>query len=94
MISSDFYLKRSIIARKASNNSLSRFGSFFCPLLPLLGCLRVIVIFHLQKFTTLKFCEAPLRAFKAHYSFTELFYFVLLVMLFCVAFPLGWAITR
>eukprot|EP00047_Mylnosiga_fluctuans_P023953 m.149762 g.149762 ORF g.149762 m.149762 type:complete len:898 (+) comp9732_c0_seq11:38-2731(+) len=70
------------------------FGTFFCPLLPLLGMLRVIALFYLERFITLRFCEPPQRAFKAYYSFSELFYAVLLLMLFCVAFPLGYAITR
>lgn len=74
--------------------SIIFFGTFFCPLLPVLGVLRCIVLFYVKRAVTLRFCEPPLRAFKARYSFTELFYGVLLVMLFLTAFPLGYAITR
>eukprot|EP00048_Salpingoeca_helianthica_P006674 m.101392 g.101392 ORF g.101392 m.101392 type:complete len:843 (+) comp14089_c0_seq4:55-2583(+) len=70
------------------------FGTFFCPLLPALGVLRCIISFYIHRFNTLHACQPPLTAFKARYSFTELFFVVMLVMLFLVAFPLGYAITR
>lgn len=74
--------------------SITLFGTFFCPLLPALGVLRCIISFYIHRFNTLHACQPPLTAFKARYSFTELFFVVMLVMLFLVAFPLGYAITR
>jgi len=70
------------------------FGTFYCPLLPLLGALRCIFLFKIKKWSTLKFCEPPVKAFKARFSFSELFYAMMLLMLFLVAFPLGYSITR
>jgi len=70
------------------------FGSFFCPLLPLLGVLRCFLLFYVKKFLTLTLCHPPVRAFRARFSFSELFSTVLLIMLFLMAFPLGYAVTR
>ena len=60
----------------------------------MLGALRCIFLFKIKKWSTLKFCEPPVKAFKARFSFSELFYAMMLLMLFLVAFPLGYSITR
>eukprot|EP00048_Salpingoeca_helianthica_P006676 m.101432 g.101432 ORF g.101432 m.101432 type:complete len:839 (+) comp14089_c0_seq7:137-2653(+) len=76
------------------SQTLVLFGTFFCPLLPLLGILKIGLLFTIKNLMTLHFCQPPIRAFRARHSFTALFYSVLLFMLFVVAFPLGYAITR
>jgi hypothetical protein len=44
------------------------FGSFFCPLLPVAGILRVFVLFYIQKFSTLRFCQPKGTPFQAKHS--------------------------
>eukprot|EP00047_Mylnosiga_fluctuans_P023952 m.149755 g.149755 ORF g.149755 m.149755 type:complete len:145 (+) comp9732_c0_seq10:1927-2361(+) len=48
----------------------------------------------MKKAITLRFCAPPVKAFRAQNSFAGLFFFVLLVMLLLIAFPLGYAITQ
>eukprot|EP00052_Salpingoeca_macrocollata_P022877 m.199889 g.199889 ORF g.199889 m.199889 type:complete len:857 (-) comp21905_c1_seq5:29-2599(-) len=69
------------------------FGAFFCPMMPVLAIFKIILLFYVKEFITVRYCVPPPRAFKARHSFRGLFYFVMLVALLCVAAPLGYIIT-
>eukprot|EP00045_Choanoeca_perplexa_P011029 m.115252 g.115252 ORF g.115252 m.115252 type:complete len:881 (-) comp15486_c0_seq1:97-2739(-) len=69
------------------------FGTFFCPLLPILAAIKHGVLFYLKKFSTLRFCAPPEVAFRATYSLGSVVSFMMLFTLFCIAIPLGYTLT-
>jgi len=69
-----------------------RFGAFYCPMLPVIAVLKLVVLFYVKKYATLRWCSPPERAFKATHSLKGLIYFVMLMALLCVSVPLGYII--
>ncbi|XP_026159193.1 transmembrane channel-like protein 7 [Mastacembelus armatus] len=63
-------------------------GVYYCPVLPLIGTVILVVTFNIKKFTILKCCEAEQRFFRASSS-SVLFHFMLLLGVFMAATTLG-----
>uniref|UniRef100_A0A8C4Z348 Transmembrane channel-like protein n=1 Tax=Gadus morhua TaxID=8049 RepID=A0A8C4Z348_GADMO len=63
-------------------------GVFYCPLLPLLGTVKLVTLFYFKKFKVLRCCAPEQRMFRAASS-SVLFHFMLLLGLFMVAGTLG-----
>ncbi|KAM4750292.1 transmembrane channel-like protein 7 [Anableps anableps] len=62
-------------------------GVYYCPLLPLIGLVTLLVTFYIQKFSVLRCCVAEQRMFRASNS-SVLFHFMLLLgLLMAVAAP-------
>uniref|UniRef100_A0A3B5MHV3 Transmembrane channel-like protein n=1 Tax=Xiphophorus couchianus TaxID=32473 RepID=A0A3B5MHV3_9TELE len=59
-------------------------GVYYCPLLPMIGVVSLLVIFYIQKFDVLQCCEAEQRMFRASSS-SVLFHFMLLLGLLMAA---------
>ncbi|XP_054897485.1 transmembrane channel-like protein 7 [Poeciliopsis prolifica] len=59
-------------------------GVYYCPLLPMIGVVSLLVIFYIQKFNVLQCCEAKQRMFRASNS-SVLFHFMLLLGLLMAA---------
>ncbi|XP_007570216.1 transmembrane channel-like protein 7 [Poecilia latipinna] len=59
-------------------------GVYYCPLLPMIGVVSLLVIFYIQKFGVLRCCEAEQRMFRASSS-SVLFHFMLLLGLVMAA---------
>ncbi|XP_059904325.1 transmembrane channel-like protein 7 isoform X2 [Gadus macrocephalus] len=68
-------------------------GVFYCPLLPLLGTVKLVTLFYFKKFKVLRCCAPEQRMFRAASS-SVLFHFMLLLGLFMVAGTLGLDVTR
>ncbi|XP_061471873.1 transmembrane channel-like protein 8 isoform X2 [Rhineura floridana] len=68
-------------------------GIFFCPLLPLLGCVFTFLIFYIKKYTLLQYCQPSTQLFRASHS-KFLFQIMLLLGLFLAYTPLGYVISR
>ncbi|XP_074485031.1 transmembrane channel-like protein 7 isoform X1 [Sebastes fasciatus] len=70
------------------SQTVSWVGVYYCPLLPLIGTVTLMVNFYIQKFTVLKCCVAEQRMFRASSS-SVLFHFMLLLGLLMAATTLG-----
>ncbi|XP_047434919.1 transmembrane channel-like protein 7 [Mugil cephalus] len=53
-------------------------GVYYCPLLPLIGMVALVITFYLKKFSVLRCCEAEHRVFRGSNS-SVLFHFMLLL---------------
>eukprot|EP00039_Didymoeca_costata_P023989 m.8915 g.8915 ORF g.8915 m.8915 type:complete len:896 (-) comp3972_c0_seq1:136-2823(-) len=69
------------------------FGSFFSPLLPLVGIARCIVLFYVQKWSTMTWCTPKGTPFQAGHSLPWLIWSLLAASLFIVALPLGYLVA-
>ncbi|KAJ7315916.1 hypothetical protein JRQ81_002078 [Phrynocephalus forsythii] len=69
------------------------FGIFFCPLLPLLGCISIFFTFYIKKYTLFQNCQPSTQLFRASRS-KFLFQIMLLLGLFLACSPLSYIITR
>ncbi|XP_042308524.1 transmembrane channel-like protein 8 [Sceloporus undulatus] len=68
-------------------------GIFFCPLLPLLGCVSIFLTFFVKKYTLFQNCQPSTKLFRASHS-KFLFHIMLLLGLFLACSPLSYVITR
>ncbi|XP_067288269.1 transmembrane channel-like protein 7 [Pseudorasbora parva] len=68
-------------------------GVFYCPLLPAISSVRLLLLFYLKKFTVMRCCAPPQRMFRAASS-SVLFHFMLLLGLAMSAVTLGVNIKR
>ncbi|CAK6973422.1 transmembrane channel-like protein 7 [Scomber scombrus] len=68
--------------------TVSWVGVYYCPLLPLIGTITLIVTLYIKKFMVLHCCEAEQRMFRASSS-SVLFYFMLLLGLLMATVTLG-----
>ncbi|XP_060620361.2 transmembrane channel-like protein 8 [Anolis sagrei] len=68
-------------------------GIFFCPLLPLLGCVSIFLTFYVKKYTLFQNCQPSTQLFRASHS-KFLFQIMLLLGLFLACSPLAYVITR
>ncbi|XP_077427906.1 transmembrane channel-like protein 7 [Vanacampus margaritifer] len=73
--------------------TVSWVGVYFCPLLPLIGSVTLMVTFYIKKFTVLRCCVAEQRMFRASNS-TVLFHFMLLLGLVMAATTLGFTLSQ
>ncbi|XP_070684638.1 transmembrane channel-like protein 7 [Pempheris klunzingeri] len=67
--------------------TVSWVGVYYCPLLPLIGTVTLMVTFYIKKFTVLRCCVAEHRMFRASSS-SVLFHFMLLLGLVMAAVTL------
>eukprot|EP00053_Salpingoeca_punica_P019461 m.197032 g.197032 ORF g.197032 m.197032 type:complete len:808 (+) comp17657_c0_seq1:69-2492(+) len=74
--------------------SIVWFGTFYCPIMPVLAVIKLVVLFYVKKYATMHFCAPPERAFKATHSLKGLIYFVMLLALLGIAIPLGYTIVQ
>ncbi|XP_068585178.1 transmembrane channel-like protein 7 [Cebidichthys violaceus] len=70
------------------SQTVSWVGVYYCPLLPLIGAVTLMVTFYIQKFTVLRCCAAEQRMFRGSSS-SVLFHFMLLLGLLMSATTLG-----
>uniref|UniRef100_A0A667WIX5 Transmembrane channel-like protein n=1 Tax=Myripristis murdjan TaxID=586833 RepID=A0A667WIX5_9TELE len=70
------------------HQTVSWVGVYYCPLLPLLGTVKLVVMFYIKKFTVLRCCVAEQRMFRASSS-SVLFHFMLLLGLFMAVATFG-----
>eukprot|EP00036_Acanthoecidae_sp_10tr_P001751 CAMPEP_0182931310 /NCGR_PEP_ID=MMETSP0105_2-20130417/27979_1 /TAXON_ID=81532 ORGANISM="Acanthoeca-like sp., Strain 10tr" /NCGR_SAMPLE_ID=MMETSP0105_2 /ASSEMBLY_ACC=CAM_ASM_000205 /LENGTH=887 /DNA_ID=CAMNT_0025069721 /DNA_START=22 /DNA_END=2686 /DNA_ORIENTATION=+ len=68
-------------------------GSFFCPLLPLVGMIRAILMFYSEMYSTMRHCQPGSTVFAAKYGLKWLIWLLMLVTLALVAVPLGYILT-
>nr|XP_020669784.1 transmembrane channel-like protein 8 [Pogona vitticeps] len=68
-------------------------GIYFCPLLPLLGCVSIFLTFYIKKYTLFQNCQPSTQLFRASRS-KFLFQIMLLLGLFLACSPLSYVITR
>ncbi|XP_062976240.1 transmembrane channel-like protein 8 [Elgaria multicarinata webbii] len=68
-------------------------GIFFCPLLPLLGCVSIFITFYIKKYTLFRNCQPSTQLFRASHS-KFLFQIMLLLGLFLAYIPLTYVISR
>nr|XP_056722969.1 transmembrane channel-like protein 8 [Euleptes europaea] len=66
-------------------------GIFFCPLLPLLGCVAIFLTFYIKKYTLFQNCQPSTQLFRATHS-KFLFQIMLLLGLFLAFTSLGYVI--
>lgn len=55
--------------------------------------MKCFVLFYCKKFSTLRWCEPPQRAFRATHSFRGLIFTLLLIAMVSVSIPLGYTIV-
>ncbi|XP_054834396.1 transmembrane channel-like protein 8 [Eublepharis macularius] len=67
-------------------------GIFFCPLLPLLGCVSIFLTFYIKKYTLFQNCQPSAQLFRASHS-KFLFQTMLLLGLFLACTSLGYVIS-
>ncbi|XP_019744762.1 transmembrane channel-like protein 7 isoform X2 [Hippocampus comes] len=72
------------------SQTVSWMGVYFCPLLPLIGTVTLMLNFYIKKFTVLRCCVAEQRMFRASNS-SVLFHFMLLLGLVMAAITLGFS---
>eukprot|EP00040_Diaphanoeca_grandis_P031399 m.187839 g.187839 ORF g.187839 m.187839 type:complete len:1136 (+) comp32318_c1_seq1:175-3582(+) len=70
------------------------FGSAFCPLLPWVGCFRIVVLFYLQKWSTMTWCKPKDTPFASKYSLPNMVWFMLLGAYVMAMVPIGYTFTR
>ncbi|GAA6220228.1 transmembrane channel-like protein 7 [Lates japonicus] len=70
------------------SQTVSWVGIYYCPLLPLIGIVTLVVMFYIKKFTVLRCCVAEQRMFRASSS-SVLFHFMLLLGLLMAATTVG-----
>ncbi|XP_018520292.1 LOW QUALITY PROTEIN: transmembrane channel-like protein 7 [Lates calcarifer] len=70
------------------SQTVSWVGIYYCPLLPLIGIVTLVLTFYIKKFTVLRCCVAEQRMFRASSS-SVLFHFMLLLGLFMAATTVG-----
>lgn len=68
--------------------TVSWVGVYYCPLLPLIGTVTLIMTLYIKKFMVLRCCDAEQRMFRASSS-SVLFYFMLLLGLLMATVTLG-----
>ncbi|XP_049575807.1 transmembrane channel-like protein 7 isoform X1 [Syngnathus scovelli] len=73
--------------------TVSWVGVYFCPLLPLIGTVTLILTFYIKKFTVLRCCVAEQRMFRASNS-SVLFHFMLLLGLVMATTTLGFTLFQ
>ncbi|CAK6973423.1 transmembrane channel-like protein 7 [Scomber scombrus] len=73
--------------------TVSWVGVYYCPLLPLIGTITLIVTLYIKKFMVLHCCEAEQRMFRASSS-SVLFYFMLLLGLLMATVTLGFDLYK
>ena len=66
------------------------FGTFWCPMLPVLSVAKSVIIFYARYASTMLFCEPPAVAFRATHRLFELVSVILFVALLAVSIPLGY----
>ncbi|XP_060108459.1 transmembrane channel-like protein 8 [Heteronotia binoei] len=67
-------------------------GIFFCPLLPLLGCVVIFLTFYIKRYTVFRNCQPSTQLFRASHS-KFLFQIMLLLGLFLACMSLGYVIS-
>ncbi|XP_048343374.1 transmembrane channel-like protein 8 [Sphaerodactylus townsendi] len=67
-------------------------GIFFCPLLPLVGCVVIFLTFYIKKYTLFQNCRPSTQLFRATHS-KFFFQIMLLLGLFLACASLGYAIS-
>ncbi|KAL8163393.1 UNVERIFIED_CONTAM: hypothetical protein K2H54_019537 [Gekko kuhli] len=67
-------------------------GIFFCPLLPLFGCVVMFLTFYIKKYTLFQNCQPSTQLFRASHS-KFLFQIMLLLGLFLACMSLGYVIS-
>jgi hypothetical protein len=82
------------ILELAYSQAVIWFGVFFCPLLPVIGILRCFVLYHVQRFSTNKFCSPKGTPFTAKHSLPGLIWMVLAFHLMIAAVPSYYFITN
>jgi len=69
-------------------------GTYFCPLLPLVGILRLFVLFYVQMWSTMTWCQPKQKRFLSGHSLPKLIWSLFLASFVLVAIPLGYVIPR
>eukprot|EP00038_Savillea_parva_P018661 m.24858 g.24858 ORF g.24858 m.24858 type:complete len:973 (+) comp4192_c0_seq1:59-2977(+) len=69
-------------------------GTYFCPLLPLVGIIRVSCLFYVQKWSTMTWCEPKQKRFLSNHSLPKLIWSLMLASFVLAAIPLGYVIPR
>jgi len=70
------------------------FGTPFCPLLPFVGCLRILVLFYLQKWSTMTWCKPKDTPFASKYSLPNMVWYLLLGAYIMALVPIGYSFSQ